>query len=80
MSEAHREQEAELRQRIGQNVRRLRKDRRITQVTAARLGNMHRRHWQKVEAGKVRLTLRSLVTLSIALEVDATELLEKRDA
>ena len=36
---------------------------------------MHWRHWQKIEAGEVGITLRTLAKLSVALGVEPFELL-----
>ncbi len=35
---------------------------------------MHWRHWQKVEAGEVGVTLRTVAKLAVALDVEASDL------
>jgi transcriptional regulator with XRE-family HTH domain len=47
----------------------------MTLEKAAEHGNMNWRHWQKVEAGEVNATLRTLARLANALDVDPSELL-----
>jgi transcriptional regulator with XRE-family HTH domain len=48
----------------------------LTLEEAAHSGGLHWRHWQKVEAGEVNLTLASLVRLAAALGADPAKLLE----
>jgi transcriptional regulator with XRE-family HTH domain len=47
----------------------------LQQVTAR--VNMHRRQWQKVEAGAANITLLTLVRLGVALGVDPVTLLRE---
>lgn len=63
-----------IRKRIAENVRRLRTDRGLTLEAAAKLAEVHVRHWQRVEAGDLNITLRTLAKIGVALEVDPAAL------
>ena len=52
----------------------------MTLEKAAEYGNMHWRHWQKIEAGEANTTLRTLARLASALEVDPSELIDMQSA
>jgi transcriptional regulator with XRE-family HTH domain len=67
--------EEDLHQRLALNVRRLREAAGLTLEQAAERSGMYWRHWQKVEAGEVNATLRTLARLGLALEVDPGELI-----
>lgn len=67
--------EEDLYQRLALNVRRLREAAGLTLEQAAERSGMYWRHWQKVEAGEVNATLRTLARLGLALEVDPGELI-----
>ncbi|WP_437665622.1 helix-turn-helix domain-containing protein [Sorangium sp. So ce1182] len=60
---------------VGANVRRLRLKRTMTQEALADAAGLHVNFIQRVEAGKVNLTLVSLVTLADALGVSPGNLL-----
>lgn len=64
-----------MRGRFARNVRRLRIDAELTLEEAAHRADLHWRHWQKLEAGEVSPTLRTLARLSEALRIDPRELL-----
>ncbi len=49
----------------------------LTLAAAAERAGMDWRHWQKVEAGEVNVTLRTLVRLAEALGLEEAALLEK---
>lgn len=68
--------ERRLRQKIASNVRQLREGSGLTLEAAAHNAGMHWRHWQKVEAGEVNVTIASLVKVASALGVEAARLLE----
>ena len=72
-------QEERLRFVIGANVRRLRNKRGLTVEDAAHEGDIHGRHWQKIESGEVGLTLDMVGRLAAALEVDPLELFRPLD-
>jgi transcriptional regulator with XRE-family HTH domain len=68
--------ERRIRKRIASNVRRQREKAELTLEEVAHRAGMHWRHWQKVEAGEVNATLKTLARLSDALGVDPAELLK----
>ena len=68
---------AELRRRLAANTRRLRRAASLTIKRAAERGEMHWRHWQKVEAGRTNATLATLVKVADALNVDPYDLLRE---
>jgi transcriptional regulator with XRE-family HTH domain len=64
-----------LKQRLAKKVRALRKKLGLTLKAAAARAEMHWRHWQKVEAAAVNVTLLTLVRLGHALNIDPRELI-----
>lgn len=64
-----------IRQRLAHHVRRLRASRGLTQEAVAHRAGLVLRHFQKIEAGEVNITLGSLAKIATALEVDVVELL-----
>lgn len=64
-----------LRKELSVTVRKLREGQGLTLEEAAHRAQMHWRHWQKVEAGTVNATLRTLARLSTALGVSPRDLL-----
>jgi transcriptional regulator with XRE-family HTH domain len=62
-------------ERLRSNVRSLRHAAGLTLKKAAERAEMHWRHWQKIEAGEVNLTLQTLVRVAEALRVDVAALL-----
>ncbi len=68
----------ELKVRLGDRVRALRQERGWTQEVAAAASGIHLRHWQKVEAGEVNVTLDSLHRIAGALDVEVDQLLTRR--
>jgi transcriptional regulator with XRE-family HTH domain len=62
-------------ERLRINVRVLRIAAGLTLKKAAERAEMHWRHWQKIEAGAINLTLVTLVRLAKALQVDVAVLL-----
>lgn len=67
--------EHRLRRRIATNVRHLRKEQKLSVITAAESVGVHWRLWQKIEAGDANITLWTLVRVADALDVDPRELL-----
>jgi transcriptional regulator with XRE-family HTH domain len=67
--------EKRLRRRLASNVRALREERGLTLEAASADASMAWRHWQKIEAGEVAITLRTLAKLADALRVEPTDLL-----
>ncbi len=66
---------AEVRQRIGRNMARLRRRRRLTQIAAADLAGINRKHFSAIEGGSENPTIETLVRIASALRVDVGELL-----
>lgn len=57
-------------QRLGANLKRRRAHLKLTQEEAADRCGVAVRHYQKLEAGQVNLTLRTLVRVSVAMKID----------
>ena len=68
-----------LQQQLGQHVRAIRAELGMTLAEAEELSGISTRHWQKIEAGEVNLTLVTLHRVSMALSVDVEELFTARD-
>lgn len=62
-------------QRIARNTRQQRVSKSLTQEAVAASADLAVRHYQKIEAGEVNVTVYTLIKLANALEVDITELL-----
>lgn len=67
--------EKALRRKLASNVRRIREDRGLTLEEAGHRAGMHWRHWQKIEAGEVNATLRTLSRVAVVLGASPAELL-----
>lgn len=50
----------------------------ITAKDAAGRALLNLRHWQKVEAGELNITLKTLARLAVALEVDPRDLIGEK--
>jgi len=66
-----------LRNRVAMNVRRLREERPITQSELAWHADLCTRHLQKIEEAECNVTLRTLVALGNALDVDPAVLVSE---
>jgi hypothetical protein len=66
-----------LRNRLRQNVRARRNAAALTLKKASERAEMHWRHWQKIEAGQVNLTVQTLVRIADVLDVDPADLLHE---
>ena len=64
-----------LRQRLSINVRSLRHAAGLTLKKASERAEMHWRHWQKVEAAEVNVTLLTLVRIGDVLSIDPNDLI-----
>lgn len=64
----------QLRQRVALNVRRLRVAADLTQDQLAERAGLATRHLQKLEAGTVNATFKTVAALAEGLRVDAAEL------
>jgi transcriptional regulator with XRE-family HTH domain len=67
--------EAAVFERLRTNVRSLRLAAGLTVKKAAERAQMHWRHWQKIEAGQINITMLTLSRLAQVLKVDASALL-----
>lgn len=70
---------ANLQEQVGGNIRRLRAARGITQEHLAHVAGLATRHLQKIEAGQVNVTLRTLGRLGAALGVGVSTLVAGRE-
>jgi transcriptional regulator with XRE-family HTH domain len=62
---------------VGQSVRQLRHERRLTQEDLAARATLAVRHLQKIEAGEVNMTLGTLARLASVLDVTPAAFFEK---
>jgi transcriptional regulator with XRE-family HTH domain len=65
---------ARVQRTLGVNMKRIRVALGLTQGEAGQRGGLHWRHWQKIEAGQVNVTIATLVGISAALETTLSEL------
>ena len=70
----------EFKQLLAGNLRRIRKERGITQEKAAEATGLNWRHWQKLEAGEVNVTLSTLAKICDGLGVVLEELFINQDS
>lgn len=68
-------EEKTLRRRLAANLRRLREARDLTQEELAHRANLHSSLLQRVEAGELNTTIRTICRLAAGLDVGAVELL-----
>lgn len=66
-----------LQRRVARNVRRLRLAAGMTLEVAAERADLHVRHWQKIEAALMNLTIGTLARLATALGCDVPALLRR---
>jgi transcriptional regulator with XRE-family HTH domain len=66
-----------IRHRLSINVRMLRNSAMLTLKKSSERAEMHWRHWQKIEAGQVNITLQTLVRLAEVLGTDPSDLLRE---
>lgn len=64
----------ELRKRVAGNVRRFREQAELTQAQLAERAGLVTRHLQKVEAGSVNATFKTVASIAQALGIDVAEL------
>jgi hypothetical protein len=69
-----------MRERLRVNVRAHRNAASLSAAAASKRVKMHLRHWQKIEAGVVNVTLLTLARVGVALGVDPTKLLNEPTA
>jgi transcriptional regulator with XRE-family HTH domain len=68
-------EERKLRRQLARNIRAIRQERHLSVEEVAHDAAMHWRHWQKVEAGEVGVTLKTIAKIAVGLDVDACTLL-----
>jgi transcriptional regulator with XRE-family HTH domain len=73
------ELEAQLRQTLGERIRKLRKQRGVNQDDFAHLAGIHRTHVGMLENARIDPKLSTLLRVALALEVTFSELLEDGD-
>ena len=66
-----------IRQRLSINVRALRNSAMLTLKKSSERAEMHWRHWQKIEAGQVNITLQTLARIAEVLGTDPADLLRE---
>jgi hypothetical protein len=66
-----------VRRRLAVNVRSARNAASLTLKVASARVEMHWRHWQKIEAGEVNVTLQTLARLGEVLGIDPSNLLRE---
>lgn len=66
---------ADLQKLVGVNLRVLREERRLSQEQLAYIAGLATRHLQKIEAGQINVTLRTLARIGVALEIEPEILL-----
>ena len=67
-----------LRQVVSQNVKAKRKALRMTVAEAAERCELHWRHFQKIEDDALNITLVTLASLSVGLDMDVRDLMSER--
>ena len=72
--------EEDLRRRLAANVRAARKAAGLAVKAASERAEIHWRHWQKVEAGEVNVTLQTVVRIGDALNIDPADLIREPSA
>lgn len=72
------QEERRLRRLVAANVRAIRTEKGLSLEAISHEATMHWRHWQKVEAGEVSVTLRTVAKLAVALDVTPDALFRAR--
>jgi transcriptional regulator with XRE-family HTH domain len=67
----------QLQRRLATNIRLLRRARELSQEELSSAAGLAVRHLQKIEAGEVNFTLKTLASLAAALDVDPQVLLQE---
>ncbi len=68
--------EAEYIKKVGQNIRRIRLEKKISQVDLAYACNFEKPNMQRIEAGNTNPTLKTLFKIAKALKVSVNDLLD----
>ncbi len=64
-----------LAEKIGKNMKILRRKADLTQERAAGKADLSIRYWQQIESGQKNLTIRTLVLIARTLDVDVKDLI-----
>jgi transcriptional regulator with XRE-family HTH domain len=59
---------------LGNNIKRIRQKRKISQVELADVCNFEKQNMQRIEAGKTNPTVKTLLKIAQALEISVIEL------
>lgn len=70
--------EGDLQRTLGENLRRYRTERGLSQETFAEAVGVHRTYMGGLERGERNLTLRSVERIAAAIDVDPIDLLQRR--
>ncbi len=62
---------------IGENLKRVRINKGLTQEMLAEMNNVDYKYFQRIEAGAVNITVKTLYKLSKSLDIDPKILLDK---
>lgn len=62
--------------KVGQNIRKIREGENISQQELAALCNFEKSNMSRIEAGRTNLTLKTLLSISMALSVSIKELVD----
>ena len=65
----------DIRKFVGNNIRRIREEKKISQEQLAFLSEVHRTYISQVERGETNITIVTLQRIAIALEIDIKGLL-----
>jgi len=60
---------------IGENIRKIRKDKKMTQVELAAKSDLDKQSIFKIEKGQMNITMKTLFNITDALEVSSTKIL-----
>lgn len=65
--------------KLGQRIKEVRESKELSQLDVASICDYDKTTISRIENGRTNITLKTLVTLALAMEVDISELFEFRD-
>lgn len=65
--------------RLGERVRALRLEKKLTQEAAAEVAKLDEKHWQDIEGARTNPTVATLVGIARALKVTVSDLFEQKN-
>lgn len=65
--------------KLGQRIREIRESKELSQLDVASVCDYDKTTISRIENGRTNITLKTLVTLALAMEVDISQLFEFRD-